>query len=131
MWTNAGEVLPVTSGQSSDTRQAATPTHTVSIRDITSRSIKENWLNFLAPQTRLKFRGSQHGLPSRTMQFADLSGVFPTQDFLAHIRVQKTVTHGRRRSDLSISPQDSGLKDRNHNHRGRNPSAPSRQVPST
>jgi hypothetical protein len=67
-WIDSDEVLPVTSGRSSDMRQAATPTHTVSIRDVTSRSMKENWLNFLAPQTKLEFRGSEHGLPSRKIQ---------------------------------------------------------------
>jgi hypothetical protein len=35
-------------------RQAATPTHTVSVSDVTSRNMKENWLN-CAPQTELAF----------------------------------------------------------------------------
>ena len=51
---DVGEVLPVTSSRSSEMRQAATPTHTVSIRDVTSRSIKENWLNAFSPQTRIE-----------------------------------------------------------------------------
>ena len=42
---DVGEVLPVTSTRSSEMRQAATPTHTVSIKDVTRRNIKENWLN--------------------------------------------------------------------------------------
>jgi hypothetical protein len=67
-WIDSDEVLPVTSGRSSDMRQAATPTHTVSIRDVTSRSMKENWLNSFAPQITLEFRGSEHGLPSRKIQ---------------------------------------------------------------
>jgi hypothetical protein len=37
-------MLPVTSDVSSEIRQAATPTHTVSVRAITSRSTEENWL---------------------------------------------------------------------------------------
>jgi hypothetical protein len=67
-WIDSDEVVPVTSGRSSDMRQAATPTHTVSIRDVTSRSMKENWLNSFAPQITREFRGSEHALPSRKIQ---------------------------------------------------------------
>ena len=66
-WIDSDEVLPVTSGGSSDMRQAATPTHTVSIRDVTSRSMKENWLNSL-PRNQHATLKNEHGLPSRKMQ---------------------------------------------------------------
>jgi hypothetical protein len=48
-------------------RQAATPAHTVSVSDVTSRNMKENWLN-CAPQTELAFLKNEHGRPSRKMQ---------------------------------------------------------------
>jgi len=66
-WIDSDEVLPVTSGRSSDMRQAATPTHTVSIRDVTSRSMKENWLTPW-PRNQHAILKNQHGLPSRKMQ---------------------------------------------------------------
>jgi len=66
-WIDSDKVLPVTSGRSSDMRQAATPTHTVSIRDVTSRSMKENWLTPW-PRNQHAILKNQHGLPSRKMQ---------------------------------------------------------------
>jgi hypothetical protein len=54
-WIDTGEVLPVTSGPSPETRQAATPKHAVSIKAATSRSIQENWLMPWPPQTKLNF----------------------------------------------------------------------------
>jgi len=63
-----GEMLPVTSTRSSELRQAATPTHTVSISDVTRRNIKENWLNAFSPQSQTRKRENEHGQPSRKMQ---------------------------------------------------------------
>ena len=52
---DTGKVLPVTSSRSSEVRQAATPTHTVSISDVTSKNINENWLT-LGPATSMQFQ---------------------------------------------------------------------------
>jgi hypothetical protein len=64
---DAGEMLPVTSGRSSEMRQAATPTHTVSISDVTSRNINENWLTPW-PRNQNAILENEHGLPSRKIQ---------------------------------------------------------------
>jgi hypothetical protein len=62
-----GKVLPVTSSRSSELRQAATPTHTVSISDVTSRNINENWLTPW-PRNRHAILENEHGLPSQKIQ---------------------------------------------------------------
>jgi|EndMetStandDraft_6_1072998.scaffolds.fasta_scaffold105026_2 hypothetical protein len=67
MLIDAGGTLPVTSARSSETRQAATPTHTVSISDITRRSMEENWLTPW-PRYQHSIFKNEHGLSSRKMQ---------------------------------------------------------------